>query len=200
MNRPCRTCLVLLVTSSVSKVVDIYLVQRRETFLTIPEWAWCSQTGLRKTSGSKNYPPPTPHPPTEGIFPWIPHPLPLSSFIHLLNFWAFEKPPPPWNFQSPLQGSMDISLNYTMQKKTWPKNNCNENLTPLPNCYFFHLIFKILKVLHLTLKIKWDKKNERRGKEREWNLVQRGGGSITFKPPNYVMYLEILPPAHSPTS
>ena len=140
----------------------------------------------------------TPHPPTEGIFPWIPPPLPLSSFIHLLNFWAFEKPPPPRNFQSLLQGSMDISLNYTMQKKTWPKNNCNENLTPLPNCYLPNL--KILKVLHLTLKIKWGKKNERRGKEREWNLVQRGGGSITFKPPNYVMYLEILPPAHSPTS
>ena len=74
----------------------------------------------------------TPPPPHRGDFSLDPPSLTsLSSFIHLLNFWAFEKPPPSRNFQSLLQGSMDISWNYTMQKKTWPKNNCNENLTPL---------------------------------------------------------------------
>lgn len=56
----------------------------------------------------------------------------------------------------------------------------------------------ILKVSHLTLKIKWGKKNERRRKEKV--KVKRGGDSVTFKPPNYAIYLEIVPSAPAQTS
>ena len=85
-------------------------------------------------------------PPQKGFFLGSPPSLTsLSSFIHLLNFWAFEKPPPPRNFQSLLWGEYGYFLQIHNAKKTWPKNNCNENLTPLPNCYFFHLILRSWK-------------------------------------------------------
>ena len=62
-------------------------------------------------------------------YPYLPHgrdfsldPPPLwkfqSSFIHnlLINFWAFENPPPPRNFHSLLWESMDIFWNYKIKK------------------------------------------------------------------------------------
>ena len=80
-------------------------------------------------------------PPHRGFFPGSPPPLTLcqASYINLI-FGPLRSPHPPGISNHFPGGSMDISWNYTMQKKTWPKNNCNENLSPLPNCYFFHLM------------------------------------------------------------
>ena len=79
-------------------------------------------------------------PPHRGFFPGSPPPLPLcqASYINSI-FGPLRSPHPPGISNHFPVGSTDISWNYTMQKKTWPKNNCHENLTPLPNCYFFHL-------------------------------------------------------------
>ena len=51
-------------------------------------------------------------PPTEGICPVTPHPSGnsnLASYI-ALNFWLFQTPPPPWNFQSLVWGEYGYFL------------------------------------------------------------------------------------------
>ena len=51
-------------------------------------------------------------PPRKGFALWAPHPSGnsnLASYIPL-NFWVFETPPPPWNFQSLLWGEYGYFL------------------------------------------------------------------------------------------
>ena len=57
-------------------------------------------------------------PPQKGFFLGSPPLTSLSSFIHLLNFGAFEKPPPPRNFQSLLWGEYGYFLQLHNAKKT----------------------------------------------------------------------------------
>ena len=69
------------------------------------------QTTVNIMCGSRKYP----YPPTEGICPMTPSPTHpsrnsnLASYI-ALNFWLFQTPPPPRNFQSLLWGEYGYFL------------------------------------------------------------------------------------------
>ena len=89
--------------------------------------------------------PPLP-PPTEGIFPWIPPPLPLCQALYIYLIFGPLRSPHPLGISNHFcKGVWIFPWTAQCKKKTWPKNNCNENLTPLPNCYFFHLILRSWK-------------------------------------------------------